>query len=563
MKICRITADNFRTLQSFDLELQKNYCTISGKNNAGKSAILKIIQHFFDDNEEERYFSEIGSSITFEKDKTQWGDAEKMSISVEIQLDKIDDSETFYVVEKFSESTQTANTIHIKLTHEFFKDSQQKLSCVVNGKLTTERDSKEILRKLRFAPNLIVHNSTTPSHRTYFMGGSLTEILDAYFSSEDRKKISDAEKKLQNHVKRATRQHKDELDKLLGKLNDKYQVELTSPQRGGSSRFPLQIKLTDKSVAAPLVVWGAGTQNRTRILMSVLEAIRIRKSATASDRSTPVFLVEEPESFLHPSAQAEFGQVLNGLAQELEIQIIATTHSPYMLNQNDPNANILLDRKISRGLLKETTIKSTDGDDWMIPFSENLGIIPREFKSWEPIFNINSNKILLVEGEIDREYFHFIRDHYPSIYALSSDVDIVPYNGKDALKNTAILQFMLKKFRRSFITFDLDAEKEIKPALERIGLTETADFIAIGINEPGAACIEGLLPSETLKSVYAANFNLVTALGSASSTDRNSAKNKLKKALLDEFRATKPPEAQLKKFKDLFININKSMSQKI
>ncbi len=65
-------------------------------------------------------------------------------------------------------------------------------------------------------------------------------------------------------------------------------------------------------------------------------------------KSTPVVVTEEPESFLHPSAQSEFGNVLNDLADELGIQIIATTHSPYMLGQNDPDANTILTRRFFR-----------------------------------------------------------------------------------------------------------------------------------------------------------------------------------------------------------------------
>jgi hypothetical protein len=144
--------------------------------------------------------------------------------------------------------------------------------------------------------------------------------------------------------------------------------------------------------------------------MSVLEAIRMRSSAT-EDRSTPVFLVEEPESFLHPSAQAEFGQVLNGLAEELHIQIIATTHR---------------------------------------------------------------------------------------------------------------------------------------------------DFCAIGIEGAGTDCIEGLLPPTIKRNVYSAKHELVTALGSQDAKARNSAKNALKRALLEEFKSCAPSEKELHHFKSLFSSIGKA-----
>ena len=427
----------------------------------------------------------------------------------------------------------------------------------MGSELIEGQKASEILKKFRSTSNLVVHNSTSPNRRFYYLGDSYTEVLEASFSADDKKKISEAEKTLQSRLKRATRQHKEELDNLLGKLNEKYNVELSSIERGRSSRFPLEIKLTDKSVEVPLTDWGAGTQNRTRVLMSVLEAIRMRSAVTAEDRSTPVFIVEEPESFLHPSAQAEFGQVLNGLADELQIQIIATTHSPYMLNQSDPSANVLLERKLHRGLPRETTQKDTTGEDWMLPFAENLGIVPAEFGSWKNVFRSHANKVILVEGEIDRKYFQVFKEKYSSLYAIPQDVEIVPYGGKDALKNTPILQFMIGKFGRVFVTFDLDALQEVKPCLERIGLTEGLGFSAIGRSGAGSDCIEGLLPVSVKQKVYASRHQEVTALGSQDTKARNAAKSELKNALLEEFSSSLYPDNELGGFKQLFSDIGK------
>lgn len=552
MKICCIKASNFRTLENFELRLQPNYCAISGKNNAGKSAIVKIIQYFLDDRDEYRYSHPAARGISFSKDCTQWTRGDEVKLGIEVEIHRENDSEVFFVVETFCDHKIENNLISIKIEQIIAKSGDNSLSCIIDDEVMDVQKASEILKKLRAAANLVVHNSTRPSHRLYYAGGDVMEVSEVSFSEEDQKKISDAERSLQSKINKAAKQHKDELEKLLGKLNDKYQVELSTLDLGRSSRVPLEIKLTDRSVEVPLTDWGAGTQNRTRVLMSVLDAVRIRSKVNAQDRSTPVFLVEEPESFLHPSAQAEFGQVLNGLAEELQIQIIATTHSPYMLNQSDPSANVLLERRVYRGLLKETYIKDTTKEDWMLPFAENLGIIPSEFDSWKPIFAAHASKAILVEGAIDKEYFELIKISYPSVYQIGEDIEILPYGGKDALKNTSILQFMIKKFGKVYLTFDLDARGELKGALERIGLTEQVDFCAIGVEGPGKDCIEGLLPSSLKQKVYSSNVDLVTALTSQDTRARNSAKSELKKALLDEFKKSVPSEKELGEFKKLF-----------
>ncbi|MBN9455002.1 MAG: AAA family ATPase [Bosea sp.] len=556
MKICSIEAKNFRTLADFSLDFKRNYCAISGKNNAGKSAVIRIIEFFLRDRNEDRLL--FGNGITFAKDATQWVAGDDIEVSISVEIDRDDDSEVFFVVDTYNTRKLIDKHVGVKLTSIFSKDGGEKTVCLVDGNALGQQESSEILKKFRSTSNLIVHNSTQPSRQLYYLGGTYKEVLDAYFSPEDRQKIAEAEKGLQTRVKKATKQQKEELEKLLGKLNEKYQVELSSIDSGRSSRFPLEVKLTDKNVEVPLNDWGAGTQNRTRVLMSVLDAIRIRSSVNPKDRSTPVFIVEEPESFLHPSAQAEFGQVLNGLAEELEIQIIATTHSPYMLNQNDPSANILLERKVFRNSLRDTTIIDTSGKDWMLPFAENLGIIPSEFESWKGIFSSNSSKAVLVEGDIDRVYFETIKGKFPKLYKIPDGVEIVPYGGKDALKNTSLLQFMINRFGRVFITFDLDARHEIKPSLERIGLVEGRDFIAVGKPAAGCQCIEGLLPANIMKQVYSNEYMHVMALQSQETKERNSAKSHIKKCLLEEFKSTSVLEKDMIDFQDLFNKISKA-----
>lgn len=326
------------------------------------------------------------------------------------------------------------------------------------------------------------------------------------------------------------------------------------------SKFSLSIKLNDKSVEAPLSAWGSGTQNRTKILISILDAVQTRTIKSEENRSTPVVIIEEPESFLHPTAQAEFGTILNQLADDLGIQIIATTHSPYMLNQSTPDANILLCRAVQRRKYRETYVQDTSGNNWMLPFAENLGIIPKEFDSWKTVITVKNSKVLLVEGDLDKKYLLKIKELYPTIYTLSEDVEIIAYGGKDALKNTQMLKFMLSKFSNTFITFDLDAEYEVKNILERIGLSENTHFCSVGLPQPGKECIEGLLPDATHRAVYGSHYQIVQKLQSADAKVRRGAKYELKAKLLEEFSKAKYEIKELGGFNSLFRKISRSYS---
>ena len=231
-----------------------------------------------------------------------------------------------------------------------------------------------------------------------------------------------------------------------------------------------------------------------------------------------------------------------------------------MLNQRTPTANILLERKVYRNKPKESYVVDSSGNNWMAPFAENLGIIPPEFESWRGVVGAQNSRVILVEGDIDKRYFEHFREKYSVAYDIPRDVDIQAYGGKDALKNTQLLKFMISKFEKAFITFDLDAESEIKSVLEKIELVQDRDFIAIGENKEGTKCIEGLLPESIYQQVISAEVDLVRAMGSADTKARKSVSNALKKKLLERTMNSELGMAEMKKFQVMFRTIGRRFS---
>lgn len=92
-----------------------------------------------------------------------------------------------------------------------------------------------------------------------------------------------------------------------------------------------------------------------------------------------------------------------------------------------------------------------------------------------------------------------------------------------------------------------------------LSLDNDDDHMAVGLNEAGKDCIEGLLPQNILSSVYGNNTDTVMKLTSTDTKARKSAKNELKNKLLEEFKGTKTVSAaDLKGFKPLYSNITKA-----
>lgn len=133
MKVSRITAKNFRTLESFDLRLEPTYCAISGKNNAGKSSIVRIIQNFLSQHDEARHLFPSYEGITLSRDLTQWVTESEITIGITVEIKRNDDSEVFYVVEKYCDKSFESDTIHVTLKQIFREDTSPTTVCEAGG----------------------------------------------------------------------------------------------------------------------------------------------------------------------------------------------------------------------------------------------------------------------------------------------------------------------------------------------------------------------------------------------------------------------------------------------
>jgi putative ATP-dependent endonuclease of the OLD family len=556
MRLNKVSVKNYRTLEDVSVTFNGYYTAISGKNNAGKTSLIRCIRETFKDNLRE-FFYRPDSEVEYREDKTQWvvGTPE-IVFEYELTVGSSDDPGLFLFVEKMLE--QKLPDAQMMLVLRIMHKQKNETSCLVwvDGKELNSYSSKEILKKIQASSLAFMHDSADRAV-SYFgpRGRYLHELM---FSKQELSQLSEEQQRLQKKIANLSKAHKTELSDLLGHLEEKYEVEFTVPDGMFSGAVPFSINLKDKSVDVPLNDWGSGTKNRTQIMVSILQANRIR-SRGDEGRITPFVIIEEPESFLHPSAQAEFGRVLMDLADELKIQTIVTTHSPYMLCQRSVSSNVLLDRQIVRGKSKQTMVVEVQEQNWMEPFSDILGLDNKEFSSWKHVLLNGNQSVLLVEGEIDKKYIEHINALGIDGFKLPEGIEIVPYEGKDALKNTILLKFIVEKFKRVIITFDLDAKSELERTMQQIGLKEGQDYIAVGVDKSGRQCIEGLLPERVIAKVVSENTDLVMQMGAADSKDRRSAKSALKGRYLAEFKSDAAIGADdLKGFAYLFKALSKA-----
>lgn len=536
MKLKSIELTNFRSYENCVISFEDYYTAICGRNNSGKSNIIKAILNIFGQ-------ASYRNRINYHNDFPIWKNKEskeKIIIKGNLLLDKCYDLGLIkflnVFVNKSNKSAEEIEIVDTKLSIELniSANSRENYNVItVNDKIIEDKyDISEILRRIQFSQSVIFHNSTQPTSNYRTASHGYVENIPLKLKESIESKITTINKDLS----KAIQKHKTELQTLMGRLQEKYEVGLNFTGLDiNYERIPYEISLGEKNMEMPLEEWGSGTKNRTLILSSIFNAKNQIGEDDENYNTTPIIIVEEPESFLHPSAQSEFGRILQDLSTELEIQVITTTHSPYMLSHHNPKSNILISRNIIKNKIRNSIIEDVDNENWTEPFELALGMVGPEFESLKEAFFSKENNIVLVEGEIDVRYFNLLKDSRHGDKKLNFNGELYPYGGFGFLNNPVLLKFMKERFNKMIITLDLDALPNVKNNLEKAGLIKDSDYFTVGIDKAGFRCMEGLVPNFIKSKVNSENEDLVFALQSEDKDERKSAKDKLKIKYLEEF----------------------------
>jgi energy-coupling factor transporter ATP-binding protein EcfA2 len=557
MRITRLATTNYRTLEEVDLSFPSFYSAICGRNDCGKTNVVRAIRCLMKEDEPFHYSDQPEFSL--KDDYTKWLDADPKArfIRVEIDLRISAESDTglFEFIRDYLALEKVSGDLDLKLSVAHGSDGAT-VEVAAAGQRFDGLKAQEVLKRLQTSRTFLFHSSTDP-HPRYRRGfrGVLGDISEEYTG-----KLDDSKKSVDRVLRRIAREQQEQIEELLGRLADRYKVGLTIPSFD-IRYFPYDITLGDRKVEVELDEWGSGTRNRTLVLLTIFRAKQVADSPTSASKVTPVIVVEEPESFLHPLAQAEFGRVLQDLAEEFKVQIIVTTHSPYLLSQDRPESNILLKRRVVRRQLRATEQADTSGARWMEPFALALGIADDEFRPWRELFFSKPGGLLLVEGDTDKEYFTLLRDAAHGSNCLEFDGEVFPYGGKDTLKNQALLRFIKDRFGAVFVTFDLDAEALVEKPLQALGFEKRRSYLAIGLDAPGKRSIEGLLPERVRTAVYGENPDLVQAL-TGSTEERKTAHRRLKRLLLDRFKQEGQPGEDYGKLYEVARVVSKALKKR-
>ncbi|MGH8728709.1 MAG: ATP-dependent nuclease [Burkholderiales bacterium] len=406
MRLLSLLIRNYRTLEAIDLAFPTLYAAICGPNDSGKTNVVRAVRALVRGEAPGPFIFPDEGEFSPKDDYPKWKDTEpskrEISFAITIELDKTRDIGFYQFVATQLKLDSPENPIRLQIGVSYRAETPEPSVVVKTGGAEySDLDAQQVLKKLQSSRSILFHNSTETETRYVYprrsVAGHIREITGQHESL-----VESMKKTVSRGLSKISKSQQAEFEGLLGRLQTKYKVGLSLPPFD-FGYLPFSITLGDKKFEVPLDDWGSGTRNRTLVLLALFRARQIGDSDPSAAKITPVIIVEEPESFLHPSAQAEFGRVLQDLAEEFQVQVIVTTHSPYLLNLKDPASNILLSRRSSYRQLRETERVDTTGENWMAPFGQALGLDAEEFKPWKSMLLAAADTILLVEGDTDKE----------------------------------------------------------------------------------------------------------------------------------------------------------------
>jgi predicted ATP-dependent endonuclease of OLD family len=445
-------------LDSGEIMLDEKIFAFIGQNNTGKSTILDAVKVFFPNYKKQVDKKDIHRGINDSIIIEMWlGGVE--SFFENTRTDEVDRQ-----VEKLL-SKADDNSLYIKLVLNI-EDGTNK-----NIRKYFDKDGEEIkeatLKKL--LPELVVipairdpEKESTADRKSYLR--SLIDILDSEYKTDILIKDEGVEKRVNysqlNDI--LTKEARKRCESLSQKITEYYNSTL------GNNNFRINLEPTvdiysatkyntsiveiigNEKIENDILNFGTGYQSV--LILSILQTyVEIARSV-----GKYIFVIEEPEIYLHPNLQRKMIETLINISERN--QVIFTSHSPITIS-NLPKKNVkLVLREREKSIVKEINPKEVINE---------LGIKADDF--------LGSKGIIFVEGkddfEVVRELICKLDDN------LLNMINVIPVNSCCNLKFFANAELFLNKYFEIPVVIIRDADTNDPEKLKSDFLKEMFEFI--------------------------------------------------------------------------------------
>lgn len=273
------------------------------------------------------------------------------------------------------------------------------------------------------------------------------------------------------------------------------QIYLKKDQRRSTLQRNANV-IIDDGTPTPLQQKGDGIKSLTALAMLNIPTSRDRVSVIA---------IEEPESHLHPESARQLYETINALS--VNHQVVLTTHSPLFVNRSNLKENIIVDSGKATPVKKIKEIRDVLGTK----VSDNL---------------INAENVLVVEGEDDKIALEKL------LPQMSESIKKAIQNGTliiDDMGGAGNLPYKLSFYRNLQCKYHAlldndDAGRRAGQDAEAQGLLNTRNTTYTMCNgSPNAEfedCLEKSAYSEAVFTEFGVNLNIAEFRGNKKWSDR-------------------------------------------
>jgi predicted ATP-dependent endonuclease of OLD family len=369
MRISKITIKNFRSIKDSGeiSEITKIFALI-GRNNAGKSSVLKAIQVLF--------VTKDIKLADFHKNSD-----EPIEISATL-CQTTDDTE--------KETELMVICTKEALTSEYF----------LNGTKVQKTKYKDSLPELLCIDDIRIPNESNTEGQRSSLLNKILKLGTAAKENERYKELSEELRKLKQ----------EEALELSDTITKKFQsvIHETSysvriyPTVDIEKGVIYHTSLLDANIpkAQNVDILNSGTGLQSMYILTLLEVWA--ELSKINDQA--ILIVEEPEVYLHPEYQRRMFAALRRIAENN--QVIFTTHSPIMISDIWLTESVRQVRLNDKG---ETLIENVKIEEVI----DELGI------RYEDV--LNPSRVVFVEGESDIKFYEAIGIKHPKLKIISSD----------------------------------------------------------------------------------------------------------------------------------------------
>ena len=374
MKLVSFTVNNYRSITSANKIAVSDITILVGKNNEGKSNLLRAINlsmtalRFYQDS--------IG--ILRSRIKYDWKSDYPVSLQKKSRKKKVSEFTlefelTAEEVQEFKNRYNHQLNGYLPIRISFGQDNRPELKVVKNGK-----GSKELNQKSRYICKYIAQNiefNYIPAVRTE--DDALREIrrqvMRELTSLENDKRYKDAVQTISSLqkpiMKDLVQVVKNTLSNFLPNISD---VSINFDNRITMERYrDVSIRINDGQNTD---IQNKGDGVKSLVTLALLNNIHI------NDSGMSVVAIEEPEAHLHPEAINRLRETIYSLSSKS--QVIISTHNPLFVNREHVDKNIIVEGGVAKQAKNIREIRNVLG----VKVSDNL---------------YDAEVMLLVEGETD------------------------------------------------------------------------------------------------------------------------------------------------------------------